>query len=68
MKDSSRPVVTRFGNESAENFGLVSRTGHAFDTNGLLRQYFPKYTDPSIYDAQHLAEAATDLNNRPRKT
>jgi IS30 family transposase len=38
------------------------------NTNGLLRQYFPKGTDLSAHSAQHLAEVAAELNARPRKT
>jgi IS30 family transposase len=38
------------------------------NTNGLLRQYFPKGTDLSLHSAQHLAEVADELNTRPRKT
>jgi IS30 family transposase len=38
------------------------------NTNGLLRQYFPKYTDLSKYTAADLQAAADSLNNRPRKT
>ena len=37
------------------------------NTNGLLRQYFPKGTDLNAYTAEHLAAVATELNNRPRK-
>jgi IS30 family transposase len=38
------------------------------NTNGLLRQYFPKGTDLSRYSADELAAVATTLNARPRKT
>jgi len=38
------------------------------NTNGLLRQYFPKGTDLSRYSADELIAVATTLNSRPRKT
>jgi len=38
------------------------------NTNGLLRQYFPKGTDLSRYSADELAAVALALNTRPRKT
>jgi transposase, IS30 family len=38
------------------------------NTNGLLRQYFPKGTDLSVYSAEHLELVAAEMNERPRKT
>jgi IS30 family transposase len=38
------------------------------NTNGLLRQYFPKGTDLSIHSADEIAAVAAVLNARPRKT
>ena len=38
------------------------------NTNGLLRQYFPKRTDVSVYSQEELDEVALRLNQRPRKT
>ena len=38
------------------------------NTNGLLRQYFPKHTDLRVYDAVRIAAVAQELNTRPRKT
>ena len=38
------------------------------NTNGLLRQYFPKGTDLSEYSQRHLTFVANELNNRPRKS
>lgn len=37
------------------------------NTNGLLRQYFPKSTDLRVYTPEQLAATAGELNERPRK-
>ena len=38
------------------------------NTNGLLRQYFPKGTDLSLFSQAYLNKIALRLNQRPRKT
>jgi len=37
------------------------------NTNGLLRQYFPKGTDLSRWSTEQIAAVAAALNGRPRK-
>ncbi|MGE6692979.1 IS30 family transposase, partial [Sphingobium limneticum] len=38
------------------------------NTNRLLRQYFPRGTDLSLYSQAKLSAVARQLNERPRKT
>ena len=42
--------------------------GSTENTNGLLRQYFPKGSEVATYTQEQLDEIAAKLNTRPRKT
>ena len=37
------------------------------NTNGLLRDYFPKGTDLSVYPPDYLEFVTNEMNDRPRK-
>jgi IS30 family transposase len=71
------------GNEMAEHIRFSTDTnmevyfcdphspwqrGSNENTNGLLRQYFPRKSDLSVHSAAHLNAVARLLNNRPRQT
>jgi IS30 family transposase len=45
-----------------------SQRGANENTNGLLRQYFPKGTDLNMHSALEIAAVAAALNSPPRKT
>jgi IS30 family transposase len=38
------------------------------NTNGLLRQYFPRGTDLSVHGVEYLEFVSAEMNERPRKT
>ena len=63
----------RFTNESGVKVFFAAprspwQRGTNENTNGLLRQYFPKGTDLSRWSAQEIQAVAHALNTRPRKT
>lgn len=82
-KHLRRSVTWDRGKELARHAGLTAATGTDVyfcdpyspwqrgtneNTNGLLRQYFPKGTDLARYEFRQIQAVATALNDRPRKT
>lgn len=45
---------------------IVVASGSNENTNGLLRDYFPKGTDLNSHSPEHLAAVENELNNRLR--
>ena len=71
------------GKEMADHFRFTLETGITVyfcdsrspwqratseNTNGLLRQYFPRRDDLSVYSQHDLDLIANELNSRPRQT
>jgi IS30 family transposase len=46
----------------------LGQRGSNENTNGLLRQYFPKGTNRAVHNPEHPAAVAAELNGRPCKT
>jgi IS30 family transposase len=75
---SSPPPTSRVGAQFTVETGVPvyfadpqspwQRGTNEKNTNGLLRQYFPKGTDLSRWNHQEIEAVANALNNRPRKT
>jgi len=67
--DASSDARTRQRMDAeARKHGVGVRWRVHENTNGLLRQYFPRRTDLSGYTQAELDPVALRLNQRPRKT
>lgn len=83
FRDKVKTLTSDNGKEFAEHLNIANQLDTAFyfahpyaswerglneNTNGLLRQYFPKKTDFTQIGDEEIKEVMDKLNNRPRKT